>query len=1148
MTIPSPHSQRWTAQWRKWIVYLLLGTIVSVLGIEGAQWRLQRLRQAALDYWQGRLASVADVTKFALQSWGQERRSDALFIAGFVLKDPESSILLSPAKGQGKSPRATARMEHDLKKFRLNSGYEGLWVIDTNGRVVLSGLGIEATPTELNIGLRSIQSGRFQIVGPRRNELNHTLITVSAPMSFASEATPSPKAEIIGAVVLSVDPQRYIFPLVNQQNMPTETGENILVARLGNEYEILSPLSHPPRPPLEVQMPWASAPELIRRAVEGRDAFGVFNDYRGRRVVAVTRHVAGTIGLIRQVDESEAFAGTRRQARTEALLVMSLLTVMIFAWLTYQRAMRLDRLQEVAASEAKLSGIIRSAMDAIITIDANQKISLLNAAAESMFQYKNEDLLGQPIEMLIPQRFRQGHADHVRTFDGSSEIARPMSQRPHLSGLRRNGQEFPIEASISKTTLDHKHVYTAIIRDVTDRQRAQALLQGEKYILEMIANGSPLDVTLSALARLIEGQSQRMFCSILLLGPDGKHLLHGAAPSLPVEYNQAVNGIEIGPQVGSCGTAAFRREPVVVTDISADPLWGSAREMALAHGLRACWSSPIFSIEKEVLGTFALYFQDPRPPNPSEQQLVERGTHLAGIAIERYRSEQLLRAAEEKYRTLFEESKDVVYISTPEGKLTDINAAGVEYFGYGSKEEILKVDVARDLYFNPPDRENVLRVQNAEGYIKDFEIFLKRKDGKKLDALETATVIRNVEGKVVGYRGILRDITERRNLEQQLFQARKMEAIGQLAGGIAHDFNNILTAITGYANLLDARLGPDHPLRHNVTEITRAAQRAASLTQQLLAFGRRQLLHLKVLDLNAAITDLSQMLSRLIGENLQLVTDLDPRLGRIKADPSQIEQVLINLVVNARDAMPRGGRLTIRTSNSEVDETQAEKNPEMWPGRFVVLEVTDTGSGMDSDVVSRLFEPFFTTKEFGKGTGLGLSTVYGIVKQNNGYITVESEIGKGSAFRVYLPQVDEPMTETASSVKTLPLTRFGSETILLVEDEEAVRSLAREILEMKGYRVIEARDGVEAVAVAEQFPDEIHLLLTDVVMPRMSGHEAAQRLVGKRPSLKVLYMSGYPASSAPNLQEAFGEGRFLQKPFSPDSLSHQVREALAEVL
>jgi hypothetical protein len=508
----------------------------------------------------------------------------------------------------------------------------------------------------------------------------------------------------------------------------------------------------------------------------------------------------------------------------------------------------------------------------------------------------------------------------------------------------------------------------------------------------------------------------------------------------------------------------------------------------------------------------------------------EKETQLRG-------AREALGASEARYRMLMEQASDGIFVADEAGRFVDVNSRACEMMGC-AREELLTMDVAAT--YPPEDRDQALRkIQSMRaGRMVLYERRMLRKDGRILPVEVSA---RYTQG--VGYQAIVRDLTERHALEQQFRQAQKMEAVGRLAAGVAHDFNNLLTAILGYSELLLGGLGPGDPRRAGVEEIRRAAERAGSLTRQLLAFSRQQVLQPRTLDLNEVVSGLHSMLRRLIGEDIDLRTTAAPDLGRVLADPGQIEQVIMNLAVNARDAMPRGGKLTIETANVALDAIYARTHEVVKPGPYVLLAVSDTGTGMDADVRSHLFEPFFTTKAKGHGTGLGLATVYGIVKQSGGYIWVYSEPGQGTAFKIYLPRA-EGKAAGRSAAERPAEAPGGSETILLVEDEDVVRSLAREILEAYGYTVLEATRGEEALEASARHRGPIDLLLTDVIMPGGSGREAAERLAPGRPGMKVLYMSGYTNDAIVHHGVLAPGVAFLQKPFSPQALARKVREVL----
>jgi PAS domain S-box-containing protein len=504
---------------------------------------------------------------------------------------------------------------------------------------------------------------------------------------------------------------------------------------------------------------------------------------------------------------------------------------------------------------------------------------------------------------------------------------------------------------------------------------------------------------------------------------------------------------------------------------------------------------------------------------------------------------------EERYRDYFENAKDAIYVHDLNGRYTMVNKAGEALIGY-TREEILEMrisDVVPCDYLEQLHDRLKKKIDDLSPTI--YEVEAIRKDGSRVPLEVTSRLIYE-NGVPVAVQGSARDITERKRAEEalrasqlQLQQSQKLEAIGQLAGGVAHDFNNMLTAIIGYTDLSLRRGGLENYVLRNLEETKKAAERAASLVLQLLAFSRKQILEPKVLDLNDVVSDMHKMLTRLIGENIIFATKPEPDLGRVKADPSQIEQIIVNLVVNARDAMPRGGKITIETANVTVDAQAAFKHVSVKPGQYVMLAVSDTGNGMDRETQGRIFEPFFTTKEVGRGTGLGLSTVYGIVKQSGGNIWVYSEPGVGTVFKVYLPRTDD----AAITIEDLPketLAPRGSETVLLVEDEEVVRGLVKRILMQAGYNVLEANGGMEAIRLCCEHTGAIHLLLTDVVMPEVSGKEVAECLTDLRPTIRILYMSGYTDEAIVQHGVLDANVEFIQKPFTWVGLTRKIRHVL----
>ena len=517
-------------------------------------------------------------------------------------------------------------------------------------------------------------------------------------------------------------------------------------------------------------------------------------------------------------------------------------------------------------------------------------------------------------------------------------------------------------------------------------------------------------------------------------------------------------------------------------------------------------------------------------------------------AIDVYRKERQREKTEDTLRKLWravEQSADLVMITDREGVIEYVNPAFEAVSGYTPGE--LMGQTPRVLKSGQ---------QNSELYKEMWQTILagnvfrctmvnRKKNGEVFVAEKTVTPLRDGEGRITHFISNDRDITDRRRLENQLQQAQKMDAIGRLAGGVAHDFNNLLMVISSYAELMLDSLAPQHPLRRNVDEIQKASRRAADLTRQLLAFGRKQMQSLQLLDLNQIIEDINKMLPRLIGEDIELVFVPGEKLGKVKADPVQIEQILMNLAANARDAMPKGGRLVIETASLRLEDAYVQEHSMVPPGPYVLLTVTDSGSGIAPEHLSHIFEPFYTTKEEGKGTGLGLATVYGIVKQNSGFIWVYSEPGLGTTFKIYLPQARQakPALQPPAPVEGCP---GGCETLLLAEDEDAVRQSTREFLSLSGYIVLEAKNGTEALALARAYNGVIDLMITDVVMPQMGGARLAAELASDRPEMRVLFVSGYAETTFQHHGAIDVTTRFLQKPFSLKTLARKVREVLDE--
>ncbi len=565
------------------------------------------------------------------------------------------------------------------------------------------------------------------------------------------------------------------------------------------------------------------------------------------------------------------------------------------------------------------------------------------------------------------------------------------------------------------------------------------------------------------------------------------------------------------------------------------------------------WCPLVF--QKNCLGFIGLdAVREKRSFSGNTEYLLKKIAYIFASAI--YRKDRLKNESqlEKKFRTLFSEIDDVVYISTPEGRFIDINPAGARLFGYSSVSELLNVDISTHIYSKPSDRDSFREIMRKEGQVKDYELSLKDKNDKKFIAMITASAVKDENGKIIAFQGILRDVTYRRQLEQQLFQAKKMESIGMLAGGVAHDFNNILTIINGFAELVLMDMSPANKHYEDVENIMKGVRRAEDLIRQLLAFSRKQMIEPRVIDINKVITDLLSMLKRIISEDIHLKLQLNEDIGFIKADPGQIQQILVNLVVNANQAIKKNRNklksktITITTQQKDLTRDFTAHHPGSREGRFILITVRDTGIGIAEETKPFIFEPFFSTDKDGRGTGLGLSTVYGIAKQNDANIYVESKPGKGSEFQLYWPISREKKSPEARAESDVVFQR-RTENILFVEDDANLRKLMCNTLLKFGYQVIEAGDGRQALNLVKKksLAFKIDLVISDIIMPEMGGEELAENLRQLNPDIKILLTSGFTDSRI-SMKDSYRKNGydFLVKPYSIKKLEKTIRSILSE--
>ncbi len=600
---------------------------------------------------------------------------------------------------------------------------------------------------------------------------------------------------------------------------------------------------------------------------------------------------------------------------------------------------------------------------------------------------------------------------------------------------------------------------------------------------------------------------------------------------------EAIEGAPHGDPPAPWEVAAGTGEPVICGDLEGEGSHGAWAEHAVRWGVRAVAALPLTHGDLRY-GALCVWGQGPDLFGDEELGLLEELATDVAFGLKSIEAEERLVASEARYRELVESFDEVIYAVDAQGRITFVSSAITRLLGY-RPEELIGSPWARVVH--PEDVEAVQGL-DLKGRTGPREHRLVAKDGSLRWVRWWATPILR-EGRVIGVQGVVFDVTERRRLEVQLRRAQRLEALGQLAGGVAHDFNNVLQTIVGYLGLALRSLDPTHRAYADLKEIERAVERASTLTRQLLAFSKRQALDLRPQNLNDTIATLLKMLRRVLGEHIELEFDPHPSLPPVRADAGQVEQVVLNLALNARDAMPRGGRLLIRTEPITLGRAEVQDRPGVREGSFVVMRVTDTGTGMTEEVRARAFEPFFTTKEEGRGTGLGLAMVYGIVQQHGGFVEIDSELGRGTTVSVYLPAAPEPVAPEEARAKAPP-PKGGTETILLAEDEASIRALNARILASSGYRVLQAADGEEAIRLFDAHRDEVRLALLDVVMPKLGGIAVMDHIRGVRPRVPVVFCSGYSnhESQARLVQE---RGlTLLRKPFAAEALLRAVREAL----
>jgi PAS domain S-box-containing protein len=787
----------------------------------------------------------------------------------------------------------------------------------------------------------------------------------------------------------------------------------------------------------------------------------------------------------------------------------------------------------VEVQKAYLEHLLECTPEALSVLNATVVVRI-NSEFTRVFGFTPEEAIGRTIDSLIVPPDRTSETRWIGEMLTRGEKIAFETKRQ-----RKDGSLVDVFISSTPVMVAGKRIGVyALYRDITEQKRAESLNSALYRIAQKTSSAVDLPNFYAAIHNIV---GELMYARNFYVA-----LFDSATQSLSFPYFvDEVDPVPLRKKLGRGLTEYVLRtaEPLLCTQQDFDNL-AAKGEVELIGAPSLDWLGVPLKAGSTTLGVVVVqsYTESIRFSEKDKEILTFVSQQLAS-AIEHKHHEEQLRRSEARYRSLIQSAVYGIYRCTLEGKFLDVNPALVCMLGYESPEQLLALDPKSDIFLDPADLSLLMREFKRGSRLDNLEVRWKRKDGSPITVRLSGRSVSSPEQSDEVLELIAEDVTERHVLENQLRQSQKMEAVGRLAGGVAHDFNNLLMVISGYTEVLLGKTDSSNPLRSKIEAIQQAADRAGSLTRQLLAFSRKQLLELKVVDINAIVADMERLLRPLIGENIELVTRPASDLGRTRADAGQIEQVIMNLVVNSKDAMPKGGKITITTSNARLDDDLPREYNYMKPGPYILLSVADSGLGMDKETQVRIFEPFFTTKEKGKGTGLGLSTVYGIIKQSGGYIFAQSELGRGTTFRIYLPQVDE-IIASSGQTRALAPDVGGSETVLLVEDEESVRQLVRETLEGKGYKVLEADNGDAALQLAHAHQGCIDMLITDVVMPGMSGRELAVQLCSSHASTKVLYLSGYTEDAIVHQGVLDPGTAFLQKPFTLQMLSRKVREVL----
>ena len=1225
--------------------------LVTVFGLfalvaEVAEYQFfEHLKSTEKTFVSNNLASIGRLKAGQLAAFLKERRGDSQVLTGLL------RVGLVPAWWNANGGDLPATLRQPLESVVAYYDYAGAMILDAKGNIRFRiGRSMSLSETGKSLARRTLTArappfSELYAADPTAPE--RSMLDTFTPIMGADTTT------ALGVLVLRGD-WPSLFTMIHSWPVESRTAETLLISHDSTQVTILTPLRHSTQPALKPHVPiriGADAPPWpIIKAAHGQSGALESFDYRGQAVLAHILPVQGTPwSMVVKVDAEEALGHLRRlQQMVAAGTLIAVALAGLWVRNRQRQRERANTMREHQRVELRLAAVIDSAMDAIISVNEDQRIVLFNPTAERVFGCAAHEALGQPLDRFILTRFRNAHHEHSRVFGPSDTTARQMGALGTVSGIRADGQEFPIEASLSQTEIDGHTLYTVILRDITERRQAEAVVRDSQRRLQSIldsmfafvglctldgvlieANRAPLmaanlrredvigkpfwdtywwnyssesqEKIREALRRAAEGATVRSDF-VVRVADDQFIAIDATFGPLHDEAGRIVQVIGSGVDISDRKRA---EEALVHLRRYQDMLFGSVADglHGLALGGRIIFENPaaerMLGWDKgELLGKPAhptmhhhradgtaypveqcpiyttlrdgetrtvfheVFWRKDGSSFPVEYivspVIDDQGARVGAIVAFRDITERLgAEAAQRRNQNFLQAIMDHLPVaifakSEPGGTFVLWNKAEERLLGLTSEQVLGKTDYD----FFPLEQADFFRQKDREAFEKRTVEYIPDEpiDSPTLGRRSLRTIkvpIFDEHNAPLYALGISEDITERKQADaalqaaqEQVRQMQKMEALSRLAGGIAHDFNNLLTAILGQSELTLMTLTDRDPtLCHDIEEISKAVRRGAALTRQLLTLSRRQPLQPQVLDLARLVDDLAPMLHRVLGEQIAFEVRPDSTGSPIMADSGQLEQVLLNLAINARDAMPQGGRLTLTVTDVTLNEAAIQSHPGLPPGRYARLTVSDTGSGMDEETQRHLFEPFFTTKEKGKGTGLGLATVFGIVTQNGGRIYCSSTPGHGTTFELYFPGTGERAVAPPEPAFAPAELATGTETILLVEDDDAVRLSTLKLLCRAGYTVLDAASPLEALRLAERHPT-IPLLLTDVVMPQMHGDELARRVKALRPAIKVIHMSGYTDDARLRDGRLPHGDAFLAKPFTPDALTRTIRTVL----